>query len=181
MLDRDQLLSLDRPQPACSECGAALDEFDRHPTRLSLGDAGLRRADFCPECWEFAKTEAHDFFWLTRRERADKPAPRLSRRQKAVAARALFESLWERRDEEDVEGHLYFLAHLLLRWGGLRWVRAGGDEAGREIVVFENPATGDLLELRAVEASDDSIQQVRQNVEAFLAEYATDGGSPPAL
>jgi hypothetical protein len=173
-IDKEHILALERPQTHCAECNAPLSELDRHPTRLIVRGGEPRRADFCPDCWEFAKEEAYDSYWITRRVKKEKRAPRLSRREKAVAVRALFESLWEKREAEEVEAHIYFLAHLLLKWGGLKWKGTEVDAEGREIVVFENPITGDPIEIRSVDASEEAIAEIRDRIEAFLREYAPD-------
>lgn len=174
MLDKETILTLERPQPACSECGAPLDEFEKHPTGLRVAQAEHKRRDFCPECWQFAKNDAFDSYWITKRVKKEKPTPKLSRREKAVATRALFEKLWDERDREDVDVHLYFLSHLLLRWGGLKWKASDSDEQGREVIVFENPVTGDTIEIRSVTASEAEILEVKDRIEAFLREYAPD-------
>lgn len=174
MLDKESLLTIERPQPVCSECNAPLDDLERHPTGLRFAQEDHRRRDFCPDCWQFAKADAYDSYWITKRVKKEKAAPKLSRREKAVAARALFEKLWEEREREDVDVHLYFLSHLLLRWGGLRWKRSDTDAQGRELIVFENPVTGDLIEIRSVEASEQEILAVKERIEAFLRDYAPD-------
>ena len=174
MIDKEQLLSLERPRHHCVECNAALEELDRHPTRMRLAEATLQRADFCPDCWEFAKEEVYDSYWITRRVKKEKRAPKLSRREKAVAVRALFESLWDQRESESVDAHLYFLAHLLLRWGGLKWKRNEPGDDGRETIVFENPATGDPIEIRSVDTSEESIAEIKERIETFLRDYAQD-------
>lgn len=172
MLEKEQILSLERPKAHCAECGSALDELERHPTRLRLRENEAERADFCPDCWQFAKDEAYHSYWITKRIVKEKRAPKLSRREKAVAARALFESLWERRDDEQIDAHLYFLAHLLMRWRGLHWKRNEMTEDGREIVVFENPATGDPIELPTVDMTETAILEIKERIEKFLREYA---------
>lgn len=172
MIDKEQILSIERPHAHCAECNAPIEDLDRHPTRLLIKDGGPQRGDYCPDCWQFIKNETYDSYWLTRREKKEKRAPKLSRREKAVAARALFESLWDQREREDVDAHLYFLAHLLLKWGGLKWKQDLKDEAGREIILFENPATGDTVEIRSVPMEQDQIEQVKQRIESFLHDYA---------
>ena len=39
MIDKEQLLSLERPRHHCVECNATLEELDRHPTRMRLAEA----------------------------------------------------------------------------------------------------------------------------------------------
>lgn len=175
MIEKEQILTLERPKGQCAECGAPLQDLDRHPSRLRMRENDSERADFCPDCWQFAKDEAYDSYWVTRRVKKEKRAPKLSRREKAVAARALFESLWEQRENEEVDAHLYFLAHLLLRWGGLKWKRNEPAESGGEMLVFENPATNEEIEIRAVDTSEESIQAIKERIENFLREYSPEG------
>ena len=172
MIEKERLLTLERPRPHCTECNGVLEDLDSHPTRLMVDEKELQRTDYCPDCWEFVKEETYDSFWVTRRIKKEKRVPKLSRREKAVAVRALFESLWEKRDREDVEVHLYFLAHLLLRWRGLRWKRNEVDAEGRELIVFEHPATGDLIEILSVDTTNESIAAIKEEIENFLRDYA---------
>ncbi len=172
MLDKEQLLALERPQPLCAECGKPIEELDKHPTRLRVAEDQPKRGDFCPECWEFIKNEAYDSYWLTKRQKKERRLPKLSRREKAVAARALFESLWERRDMEEVDADLYFLAHMLMKWGGLKWKREATDEKGREIIVFENPTTGDTIEIPTVHMDETLVDQIKERLESHLREHA---------
>jgi len=172
MLDKDQILAIERPQTHCAECNGLIEELDRHPTRLTLSEVEPKRRDYCPDCWQFIKNEAFDVYWMTRRLKKEKVIPKLSRREKAVAARALFESLWDQRDREDVEADLYFLAHLLMKWGGLKWKREEKDGDGHDIIVFENPSTGDSIEVRSVHLSEEALEQTKSRLENFLRDYA---------
>ncbi len=172
MLEREPWLGIERPRAHCSECNAPLEDLERHPTRLILlAEAPLRR-DTCPDCWDLVRSEAYHSYWVTRRLKPEPPTPRLSRREKALAVRALFESLWDQREREDLDDHLYVLAHLLLRWGGLKWRGRGRDERGRPTVVFENPATGDPLALPAVEPPEAIVEAIKARIESFLREHA---------
>jgi len=42
------------------------------------------------------------------------------------------------------------------------------------LIVFENPVTGDLIEIRGVTASEAEILEVKERIEAFLRDYAPD-------
>lgn len=172
MLEKEQLLALERPQSHCAECNRVIEDLEKHPTRLLIAEDQPKRGDYCPECWEFIKGESYDSYWMTRRPRREKRLPKLSRREKAVAARALFESLWEQRDREDVDADLYFLAHLLMKWGGLKWKRESSDESGGELIIFENPITGDTIEIKSVKMTEDYINQIKERLENFLREHA---------
>ena len=98
--------------------------------------------------------------------------PKLNRRQRSAALRALFESLWERRETEDVGPEIYMLAHLLMKWGGLRWRANETDPMGQALVVFEDPASGDRITIPETKLDDERLVQVQQRVEDFLREYA---------
>lgn len=172
MLQREQFLSIERPHTRCDSCDVLIEGLDHHPSGLTMTEETTKRFDYCPDCWERIKAGAFDSYWLTRRIKKDKRQPKLTRREKAVAARALFESLWDQRDREDVEADLFFIAHLLLKWGGLKWKKNAATEDGREVVFFENPATGDSIEIKAVELSDEMIEAIKARIESFLHEYA---------
>ncbi len=174
-MDKEQLLTIGRPSRQCSNCGEPIHELERHPSTLSSSPPKkLERQDFCPVCWEHLKKEAFDSYWMTRRELKAKKARKLSRRERSVALRVLFESLWDRRDSEDLGPRLYFLAHLLMKWGGLKWCANQVDETGSEIVIFENTATGDMLEIASTRLEDEQIAALKQEVEEFLKQYAAE-------
>jgi hypothetical protein len=173
-MDKETLLSIGRPQRQCVNCAAPIDSIERHPSVLRAERSGkLERADYCPVCWEAIKDEAFRSFWITRRELKDRGVPKMTRRQRAVALRALFETLWEKREneDEDVSPHLFVLSHLLMKWGGLKYRGNVIDAHGREIVVFEDPASGDGLEIPSLDLSDEQLLEIKNQIEAFLREY----------
>ena len=96
----------------------------------------------------------------------------MSRRERSTAIRALFESVWDRRESGDMDGHLFFLAHLLMKWGGLKWRKNRTDEIGQEYVVFEDPASGDIIEIKSIEVQDERILSIRSEIERFLQEFS---------
>jgi hypothetical protein len=173
-MDKELLISISRPQKLCMNCNGPLEAIERHPSILkTVNKKGIERYDYCPDCWRQMKDEAYESFWITKRV-IKRKVRKLSRRERSTALRALFESLWERREAEEVGPHLFFLAHLLLKWGGLRWKENRQGEGGREIVVFEDPATGDQLEVPAVEVEETRMSAIRGEVEEFLKQYASD-------
>ena len=172
-MDKETFLNIPRPQKTCANCGAMIDTLGRHPSVIRLvRKEEAQRHDYCPACWDYLKQEVWDSFWITHREPPEHKAVRLSRRERAVALRALFESLWERRETEDVGPHIYLLAHLLMKWGGLRWKENLQAPGGGEIVVFEEPASGDRLEVQSVELTDERLAMVKEEIEQFLRHYA---------
>ncbi len=174
-MDKETLLSLGRPQRKCMNCDGALDQIERHPSALRGDRRRLERLDYCPECWERVKDEVFDSFWMVRRQTGPRRAPKLNRRQRSIALRALFESLWDRREQEDVAPELYLLAHLLMKWGGLRWRENVLDITGRPCVIFEDAASGDRVEIPEIELEDERLAAIQQRIEEFLAEHAQEG------
>jgi hypothetical protein len=178
-VDKDQILTLSRSRKLCANCNAPIDAIERHPSVIKEGKRQLERFDYCPACWEHIKDEVFDSFWLARRERRQSQAPKLSRRERRVALRALFESLRERREDEDVAPHLFLISHLLLKWGGLRWRENRMDEDGREVIVFEDPTTGEHHEVPTVPVDDENLLRIKGEIEEFLRQYAPEDQTDP--
>ena len=174
-MDKEKLLSLGRPARQCTNCGQPISGLPRHPSSIKTAERNaFERFDFCPVCWEHVKDEAFESFWITRRDQGTRKLPKLTRRERAVAIRALFESLWERRQDEEVETHLYFLAHLLMKWGGLKWRENRSDTSGGEVVVFEDPIAGDRIEVTPGRQDDQSMVAIKKEVEEFLKQYSAE-------
>lgn len=174
-MEKDLLLTINRPQKLCMNCNAPLDVIERHPSILrTVQKRQIERLDYCPECWRQMKDEVYESFWITKRVIKPQRVRKLSRKERNTALRALFESLWERREAEDVGPHIFLLAHLLLKWGGLKWKKNELGPDGRERVFFEEPTTGDLIEVATVDAYDVRMEAAREEIEQFLRQYASD-------
>ena len=173
-MDKEKLLTIGRPQRLCMNCNERIDAVERHPSAVKLGREQIERYDYCPQCWEHIKGEVFDSFWLTRREPRQKRMPKLTRRQRNAAMRALFESLRERCENEDVGPHLFLLSHLLMKWGGLKWRENRPTVDGGEVVVFEDPASGELYEVPSVEIDDESLALIKLEIEELLKQFASD-------
>ena len=173
-MDKETLLSIGRPQRQCLNCSTPIDAIERHPSVLRGSRADkIERADYCPICWEAIKDETYRSFWITRRELKDRGMPKMTRRQRAVALRALFETLWEKRDseDEDVAPHLFVLSHLLMKWGGLKYRENQADANGREVIVFEDPASGDAIDIPSIDLTDEQLLEIKNQIEDFLRDY----------
>lgn len=172
-MDKELLLTLNRPQRICIHCHTPLEYIERHPSALRFGkQKTLERFDYCKECWDNVKRQVFDSYWITRRTLRPR-VRKLSRRERSLALRALFESLWERRETEDLNARLFFLAHLLMKWGGLRWKESFLSQEDKEIIIFENPLTGEALELSAPEIDDDLLSTIHNEIEGFLHQWAS--------
>ncbi len=174
-MDKEALLTIGRPQRLCVNCNSGLAEIERHPSTLrTSGRHKIERLDYCPDCWQHIKDETYESFWITRREMKEQRAPKLSRRERSLALRALFETMWDRREEEDLGAQLYLLSHLLMKWGGLKWRASQVDALGREVVVFEEAGTGEMIEIPAVTLDDQALAHATAEIENFLRQYAPD-------
>lgn len=172
-MEKEELLQIGRPQKFCSNCNSPIDKIERHPSVLNVKKRHqVERLDYCPECWQQIKDEAYNSFWITHRSTRRNSLKKMSKRQRNSALKALFESLWDRRETEDVGPHLYFLAHLLMKWGGLHWKEDIKDPYGREVVVFEDTATGNTIEIMTFVISDERMLKIKEEVENFLQQYA---------
>jgi hypothetical protein len=174
LVDKEQLQALSRPRKLCMNCNAPIDMVERHPSVVKASDTQLERYDYCSACWEHVKDEVFDSFWMARREQRRR-VPKLSRRQRSVALRALFESLRERQeeDDQDARARLFLIAHLLMKWGGLRWrENLTGVAPGDEVIVFEDPLSGERHEIASVSMDDAALARVKAEVEDFLRQCA---------
>ena len=173
-MDKEALLKIGRPGKKCINCEAPLAELSKNPTAVHRKKEGLERLDYCPECWDVIKRDAYDFFWVTRREKKPKAALKLTRKERNAALRALFESLWDRRESEDVGPHLFLLSHLLMKWGGLKFREEKETEEGRTMLVFEDPISGDRLAVEAMDLADERILELKEEIDDFLREFTSD-------
>lgn len=176
-MEKEALLTIGRPQRLCVNCNAALADIARHPSALRhAGKLKFERLDYCPECWQHIKDEAYESFWITHREVKERRAPKLNRRQRSLALRALFETLWDKRDGEDLGPQLYLLAHMLMKWGGLKWKESRQDAAGRELVVFEDIGTGEEVAVPSVEMSDEALAAATAQIDEYMKQYEPEDG-----
>jgi hypothetical protein len=155
-------------------CNAPIDAFDRHPSVIRKSESQIERYDYCPGCWEHIKSEIFDSYWMVRRHPEDRRIPKLSRRERNTALRALFESLRDRQQDENVDAHLSLISHLLMKWGGLKWRENLSDAAGREVVVFEDPASAEAYEVPTVDIDDENLLRIKAEIEEFLRQFAPD-------
>lgn len=178
-------LKIARPTPACVACGAPLHGVGKHPSALypagtpapgegaadlapeAEADGPPSREDYCVTCWQEVEREGYIGFWMARRE-DDAPRPLLSRKQRNATLLSYFEHLYRRGDVADAQ-QLFFLAHLLMRYSVLRWVR---NEA--EAVVFAQPQSGEEFVIREVVLDDAQLVAIKQQVDNYLASIAAE-------
>ncbi|MBN1867513.1 hypothetical protein JW916_09500 [Candidatus Sumerlaeota bacterium] len=130
----------------------------------------FERRDYCPKCWDEMKEAAYFSFWVGRRTADDLPPRKLNRAERNVALAALFDSLSERDpDEGDFRPHLFFLAHLLMKYRIFKWRPAATDpETGETTLRFVRADSDEEVSVAEVEMPDDLIARIKQEVEAYL-------------
>jgi hypothetical protein len=174
-VEKEQLLAIGRPNRLCCNCNAPIHGVERHPSALKRSPSQVERLDYCDDCWRLLKEEMWESFWLTNREPRQRRVPKMNRRQRATALRALFESLRDRAGDEDLGPHLFLISHLLMKWGGLKWRENQTDIEGREVVVFEDAASGDTFEVPSVAIDEESLAPIKLEIEDFLRQFASEG------
>ncbi|MCX7626142.1 MAG: hypothetical protein N2Z21_08025 [Candidatus Sumerlaeaceae bacterium] len=175
-MDREAFLKIAKPQPTCVLCGAALTQAGRHPSVLVASedpgaDSDLdlpRREDYCVQCWEQQRAKDYVGFWLTKRE---PPQPRKvqNRRERNARLAAYFDYFY-REDPQAHAPRLFFLSHLLMRYGVLKWRRTDIDPAtGRERVYYHHLINDEEVVVDGVELSDDELVAIKREVDELLA------------
>jgi len=134
-------------------------------------EAGFLRLDYCTKCWNAMKEQAYFSFWIGRRSAGDLPVGKLTKAERNVALAALFDSLAERGDEEqtDYSPHLFFLAHLLMKFKIFKWMPSvAHPETGEPMLRFLRAQTGEEVLVRNVEMPQEMVARVKEEVETYL-------------
>lgn len=178
--EKELYLKIGRPQNACVQCGATISHAGKHPSALldpdgpntaPRQDVTLRR-DYCQQCWQQLGHEPYLGYWLARREPPKVRAIK-TRKERNAALLSYFELLRQQQDttSEERAQSLFFLAHLLMKYGVLKWVRsdAPAQQGAPEIIVFRNPAADEMVEIESVELDDQRIAEIKREVDEFLS------------
>lgn len=186
-MDREAFLKIAKPQPTCVLCGATLAEVRRHPSALVAPDSDAseseedvpRREDYCARCWEQRTSKQYVGFWITKRE---PPQPRKvqNRRERNARLAAYFDYFY-REDPQSHAPRLYFLAHLLMRYGVLKWLRTELDPAtGRERVWCRHMINDEEVSVEGVELTDEELVAIKREIDELLAGTLGSAQAPPA-
>lgn len=199
MLEKADYLRVGKRGGVCAKCGASLEEADRHPSVLreefdatdiapeveqpvpqeqqhpvKEEQAPFSRYDYCPKCWAELKDSAYFSFWIGRRIEEDLPPKKLNRAERNMALAALFDSLKERNDEEtDYTPHLYFIAHLLMKYKIFKWQPSQADSAtGQTMLRFipTNEPDAEEIHIPEIHMPDEMILKIKEEIEAYLLE-----------
>jgi hypothetical protein len=189
-MDRELYLKIGRPQNVCVKCGAAISHAGKHPSALYDPDLSLAgqeeddaeplRQDFCPSCWAAMRSDKEYFsFWLARRD-PPKPKKLQNRKERNATLLSYFDYLCAKQDPEYIQ-HLYFLAHLLMKYSVLKWVRTDPPENEGEPnrIVFRNTVTDDFIAIYEVPLDGERIAAIKKEIDESLQRLERDGAPEP--
>lgn len=160
------------PEPASDE--QADRPPDDAPAQASQeDDEGFQRLDYCAECWRQIKEQAYFSFWIGRPRDQDQPKRKLNKVERNLALAALFDSLSDRQNEagEDYAPHLFFLAHLLMKFRIFKWKPAVDDpESGQSMLRFDRTDCDEEVRITDMDMPAEMVLKVKEEVEAYLKE-----------
>lgn len=130
------------------------------------------RADYCESCWNKMKEEAWFSFWIGKRTTSDLPKKRLNRTERNLALVALFDSLSDRIDgENDFTPHLFFIAHLLMKFKIFKWHPSEENpQTGETTLRFSRSDSEDEVRISDMEMPPEMIVKVKEEIESYLEE-----------
>jgi len=170
-MDRESYLQIHRPANQCVLCGASLIEEGRHPSaieegRTPEGEEEPARRDFCSKCWENRGDQKYFSHWLVKRARPE-PNRRLAKAERNEVLWRLFSALSGRKDRQ-TEAHLFLLAHLLMKYGILKWRANRRDDEGNNWIVFEHPQTNEEFKVRDRSMGDEALIRTLKEIEDLV-------------
>lgn len=181
LAEKDLYMKIGRPRNTCVSCGAAIAHAGRHPSvlRRGGGDAadgneqaeGPHREDYCEPCWQELAERDFVGFWVTRRE-PPKQRKIETRKERNAAMVAWFEHLRDQNPDEEIRQSLFFLAHLLMKYGVFKWQRTETRDDGSEVIIFRATGSEDEIEITAVDFSDERSVEIKRELDEFLLQYA---------
>ncbi len=134
-------------------------------------DGGPRREDFCTDCWHQLTEKDYLGYWMARRE-APKPRKIESRKERNAGVMAWFGLLRTQQQDDDNLQAQFFLAHLLMKYGVLKWQRTETDDDGNETIYFRQTGTDEDLAVVAVDLSDEKSVEIKRQLDEFLEQFA---------
>ncbi len=130
------------------------------------------RLDYCDACWAKQKEQAFFSFWIAARKNTDQPKKKLNRTERNLALQALFDSLSDHNgDENDYTPHLYFIAHLLMKYKLFKWTPSIEDpDSGQHTLRFLRTDTEQEEEvlIPELDMQPEQIAQVRDEIQEYL-------------
>jgi len=183
--EKDLYLKIGRPHNTCIACNAEISHAGKHPSVLRRGGSPAgenngelpldpdapRREDYCSDCWQ--KFSESDFmgFWVTKRE-PPKQRKIESKKERNAGLVAWFEHLQGLPQDEEIRQSLFFLGHLLMKYGVFKWQRTEKDETGIETIYFRPTGSEEEVSIVATELTDERSVEIKRELDAFLLQYA---------
>lgn len=135
-------------------------------------DPAFQRKDYCPDCWNQLKDQAYFSYWIGKRTPSLLPARKLNKTERNVALAALFDSLSDHNQEEaDFTPHLFFLAHLLMKFKIFKWMPSiTHPQTGEAMLRFLKTQTSEEVLLRDVDMPDEMVTRIKEEVESYVRE-----------
>ena len=208
MSDKDLYLKIGRPNNACAVCGSPITHAGKHPSVLlpqgaaepalasgaavdNAGDElpglpaaeadneGPRRRDYCAECWQKQGEQQYFSYWMARRE-PPKTRKIETKKERNAGVLAWFDLLRSQKPDDDNLQAQFFLAHLLMKYGVLKWNRTVTELDGSEMIYFRQTGTEDDIPVLAVDLSDEKSVDIKRQLDEYLLQYAnTQGETEP--
>lgn len=179
--EKDLYLKIGRPHNSCIACGAGIDHAGKHPSVLRRGGAANaegqvdpdapRREDYCAECWQELAERDFVGFWVTKRE-APKQRKIETKKERNAGLLAWFEHLRGQKPDEETRQSMFFLAHLLMKYGVFKWQRTESDDNGNETIWFKQTGSEDEFEVVAVDFTDERSVEIKRELDEFLLQFA---------
>jgi hypothetical protein len=188
--EKDLYLKIGRPHNSCIACGAAIDHAGKHPSVLRRGGANAegqedpdapRREDYCSGCWQEMAERDFIGFWVTKRE-PPKQRKIETKKERNAGLLAWFEHLRSQNPDEELKQSLFFLAHLLMKYGVFKWQRTETGPDGNEVIWFKQTGSEDEFDVVAVDFTDERSVEIKRELDEFLLQYANaqPAGEEPA-
>ncbi len=184
-VEKDLYLKIGRPTNSCVACGAEIAHAGKHPSILrkaaenaealdgskDADDLGPRREDYCSKCWQDLSERDFVGYWLAKRE-PPKVRKIESKKERNAGLLAWFEHLQSQERDEETRQSLFFLAHLLMKYGVFKWQRTETAEDDSELIFFKATGSEDEVSVATVELSDERSVEIKRELDAFLLQYA---------
>jgi hypothetical protein len=145
---------------------------EKEPAPEETEDESFLRLDYCETCWQELKDRAFFSFWVSKRTTNDLPRKKLSKTERNLALVALFDSLSERDDSEvDFTPHLFFLAHLLMKFKIFKWIATKPDPKTGELVIqFSRTDSEEEVLVSDLDMPPEMVVRIKEEIESYLSE-----------
>ncbi len=180
MAEKDSYLKIGRPHNACETCGTAIAHAGKHPSLLrkaaptgkgQVNAEGPQREDYCAACWQELAKQDFVGYWVTRRE-APKVRKIETKKERNAALASWFEHLRMQDADDEIRQSLFFLSHLLMKYGVLKWQRTETANDKSETVIFRQQGSDDEIAVFVVDVTDERSVEIKRELDEFLLHYA---------